>query len=173
MYNLLLDSDALIKLTHSEAIFKICETFNCLITNEVKEETVKEGKKRFYPDALTIEKLIKGNFVKIRDSKRKPGIKEDAQTEFGTSFVGFGKGEKSVLELYRSTRNSIIVSDDLAFIRHLENENIPFFIPFDLIILLKKLNKISLKEALYFLDKIKVFIKEEVYNKTKKELKEV
>jgi len=100
--------------------------------------------------------------VKIRDSKRKLGIKED-----------FGKGEKSVLELYHSARNSTIVSDDLAFIRHLENENIPFFVPSDLIISLKKLNKISLKEALYFLDKLKVFIKEKVYNETKKELKEV
>ena len=45
MHNLILDSDALIKLTHSEAIFKVCETFSCLITSEIKEETVKEGKK--------------------------------------------------------------------------------------------------------------------------------
>ena len=162
MHNLILDSDALIKLTHSEAIFKVCETFSCLITSEIKEETVKEGKKWFYPDALVIEKLIKDNLVKIRDSKRKLGIKED-----------LGKGEKLVLELYHSARNSTIVSDDLAFIRHLENENIPFFVPSDLIISLKKLNKISLKEALYFLDKLKVFIKEKVYNETKKELKEV
>lgn len=162
MHNLILDSDALIKLTHAEAIFKVCETFNCLITNEIKEETVEEGKKRFYPDALVIEKLIKDTLVKIRDPKRKPNIKED-----------FGKGEKSVLGLYYSIRHSIIVSDDLTFIRHLENENIPFFVPSDLIILLKKLGKISLKEALYFLDKIKVFIKEEVYNEAKKELKEV
>ena len=162
MYNLLLDSDALIKLTHSKAIFRVCEAFNCLITTEIKEETVEEGKKRFYPDALVIEKLVKDNLVKIRDSKRKPNIKED-----------FGKGEKSVLGLYHSTRNSIIISDDSAFIKHLENENIPFFVPSDLIILLKKLNKISLKEALYFLDKIKVFIKKEAYNEAKKELKEV
>ena len=173
MYNLILDSDALIKLTYSKAIFMVCKTFNCLITNEIKEETAEDGKKRFYPDALVIEKLIKDNLVKIRDPKRKPSIKEDAQTEFGTKFIGFGKGEKSVLGLYHSTRNSIIVSDDSAFIKHLEDKNIQFFVPADLIILLKKLNKISLKEATHFLDGIKVFIKEEVYNETKKELKEV
>jgi len=162
MYNLILDSDALIKLTYSKAIFMVCKTFNCLITNEIKEETVEEGKKRFYPDALVIEKLIKDNLVKIRDPKRKPSIKED-----------FGKGEKSVLGLYHSTRNSIIVSDDSAFIKHLEDKNIQFFVPADLIILLKKLNKISLKDAVYFLDGMRVFIKEEVYNEAKKELKEV
>lgn len=161
MYNLIFDSDALIKLTNSEAIFKICGTFNCLITNEVEGETVTEGKKRFYSDALIIEKLIKNNFLKIKTPKKSLVLKED-----------FGMGEKSVLELYHNTRGGIIVSDDSAFIRHLEKENIPFFIPSDLIILLKKLNKISLKEALYFLDKIKIFIKEEVYNETKKELEE-
>ena len=171
MYNLLLDSDALIKLTRSKAIFRVCEAFNCLITNEIKEETVEDGKKRFYPDALVIEKLIKDNLVKIRDSKRMPNIKEE--TEFSANFAGFGKGEKSVLRLYRSARNSIIISDDSAFIKHLESKNIPFFIPADLIILLKKLNKISLKEAMHFLDGMKVFIKEEVYNEAKKELKEV
>ncbi len=171
MYNLILDSDALIKLTYAKAIVIICKTFNCLITNEIKEETVEEGKKRFYPDALVIEKLIKDNLVKIRSPKRKLNIKEE--TEFGANFVGFGKGEKSVLGLYQSTRNSIVISDDSAFIRHLEDKNIPFFIPADLIILLKKLNKINLKEAMYFLDGMKVFIKEEVYNETKKELKEV
>jgi len=159
MYKLLLDSDALIKLTHSEMLYKLCKIFNCLITNEVREETVQEGKKRFYPDALAIEKLIENNFVKIKCPKRKLRIKED-----------FGKGEKSVLELYRSTRNSIIITDDSKFISYLEKENIPFFIPSDLIVLLKGLNEINLKESLYFLGKMRVFIKEDVYNETKKEL---
>jgi len=161
MYNLLLDADALIKLTHSEIIFDVCKTFNCSITKEVIEEAVTEGKKRFYPDALAIEKLIKNNLLKVKESKRKTKIKEN-----------LGKGEKSILELYSSIRTSIIISDDSAFINYLETENIAFFVPSDLIILLKDLNKISQKEALYFLNKIKVFIKEEVYNQTKKELME-
>ncbi len=160
-YNLVIDSDALIKLTHSEIIFNVCKTFNCLITEEVKEEAVTEGKKRFYPDAFVIEKLIKDNLLKVRAPKRKLKIKES-----------LGKGEISVLKLHSSVRKSIIISDDSAFIKHLENNNIIFFVPSDLIILLKNLNKISLKEALYFLDKMRVFIKEEVYNETKRELKE-
>ncbi|MAE43292.1 hypothetical protein CMO93_05955 [Candidatus Woesearchaeota archaeon] len=162
MYNLLLDSDALIKLTHSEIIFKVCEAFNCSITNEVKEETVKEGKARFYPDALIIENLIKNSLLNLKSSKKRIKIKEN-----------FGKGEKSILELYHNTKNNAIVSDDSTFIKHLENENIPFFVPSDLIILLKKQSKINQKEAFYFLEKMKVFIREEVYNETKKELKEV
>jgi len=161
-YNLILDSDALVKLTHSEIIFNVCKTFNCLITKEVEEEAVTEGKKRFYPDAFVIEKLIKNNLLKVRVPKRKLKIKES-----------LGKGEISVLKLHSSPRKSVIISDDSAFIKHLESKNITFFVPSDLIILLKKLDKISLKEAMYFLDKMRVFIKEEVYNETKKELKEV
>ena len=95
-------------------------------------------------------------------SKRKLKIEES-----------LGKGEISVLKLHSSIRKSIIISDDSAFIKHLENNNIIFFVPSDLIILLKRLNKISLKEALYFLDKMRVFIKEDAYNETKRELKEV
>ena len=58
MYNLLFDADALIKLTHSGSLIKICEVFNCFTTTEVKRETVDEGKKRLYPDAEIIEQLI-------------------------------------------------------------------------------------------------------------------
>ena len=161
-YNFIFDSDALIKLTHSEIIFNVCKIFNCLITEEVKEEAVTEGKKRFYPDAFVIEKLIKNNLLKVRVPKRKLKIKES-----------LGKGEISVLELHSGARKSIIISDDSAFIEYLENKDIVFFVPSDLIILLKKLNKISLKEAMHFLDGMKVFVKEEVYNEAKKELKEV
>ena len=161
-YNLILDSDALIKLTHSEIIFSVCNAFNCLITKEVEEEAVTEGKKRFYPDAFVIEKLIKSSLLNVRAPKSKLKIKES-----------LGKGEISVLKLHSSVRKSIIISDDSAFIRYLENNNIIFFVPSDLIILLKKLGKISLKEAMYFLDKMKAFIKDEVYNEAKKELKEV
>jgi len=162
LYNFIFDSDALIKLTHSEIIFNVCKIFNCLITEEVKEEAVTEGKKRFYPDAFVIEKLIKNNLLKVRVPKRKLKIKES-----------LGKGEISVLKLHSGARKSTIISDDSAFIKYMENKDIIFFVPSDLIILLKKLDKISLKEALYFLDRMKVFIKEEVYNETKKELKEV
>tara|TARA_Y100000310_G_scaffold139131_2_gene138376 strand:+ start:98 stop:589 length:492 start_codon:yes stop_codon:yes gene_type:complete len=161
MYNLLFDSDALIKLTYSESIFKICETFNCLITKEIQEETVVEGKKRLYPDAIKIEKLIIDKKLKVKNSKKTIKTKEN-----------FGVGEESILRLYNTFKKGIIVTDDLAFIKYLESNNIIFIIPTDLIIILNKLKKINYEEAIYFLDKIKVFIKEEVYNETKKELKE-
>lgn len=159
MYNLILDSDALIKLTQSEIITKLCSVFDCIITDAIKKETVDEGKKRFYPDADIIEELIKNRLLKIKNPEKLIKIEEE-----------FGEGELSVLSLYKNGKNHIIISDDHAFIRYLEKENIDFLVPADLILLLKKFRKISLKESLYYLDKMKVFIKEEIYKDIKEEL---
>ena len=161
MYNLILDSDALIKLVHSKALVKICETFNCIITAEVKRETVDEGKKRFYPDAEIIEKLVDNKLLKIKNSNKDIEI-----------IKNLGKGELSILSLSKELKNHIIISDDKTFIKELEKEDIIFLIPTDLIILLKRLKKINKEEAENYLEKIKVFISEENYKNTRYELEE-
>jgi rRNA-processing protein FCF1 len=161
MYNLIFDSDALIKLTYSEIIQKTCENFNCFITDKVKEETVDEGKKRFYPDADIIENLIERKLLKTKNPKKTIEIKDD-----------LGKGEQSVLSLYKTIKKCIIITDDQYFIKQLEKENINFIVPADVIVLLKKLGKINLKESLYHLNKIKIFIKKETYKSVKKDLEE-
>ena len=161
MYSFIFDADALIKLTQSELIIKVCESFNCFITTRVKEETVDEGKKRFYPDADIIEKLVKNKSLKIRDPNKTIKIEED-----------FGAGELSTLSLYEDTRNHIIVSDDQHFINYLEKNNIDFIVPADVIILLKRFKKIGLEEGMHYLNKIRVFIREEVYTSVKKDLEE-
>lgn len=160
MYNFILDSDALIKLTYAEIIIDICKNYNCFITTKVKDEVIEEGKKRFYQDALIIEKLVKNKLLKIIDGK-KLKIKE----------VNLGKGEISTLELYHSKRNSIIITDDLTFIKYLERKNIQYLIPATLILLLKKKKIIDLKQTIIHLEKLKPFIKEEVYKDIKKEIK--
>ena len=161
MYKLILDSDSLIKLTHAEMLNKICETFECITTTEVKRETVDEGKKRFYPDADIIEDLIKNQLIHIKDTKRLIGAKPN-----------LGLGEISVFSLSIELKNSLIVSDDQTFIKELEKQNINFLVPSDLIILLKRRNKINLAEAKYYLEKLKTFIRDDNYNKIKKELEE-
>jgi len=160
MYNFILDSDALIKLVHSGVLTKVCEAFNCITTNEVERETVDEGKKRFYPDAEVIEKLIENKLSKIKNPKKDIEIVDR-----------FGKGELSVLGLSKEIKNHIIISDDRTFIKELEKENLDFLIPIDLIVLLKRLGKINQKEAKDYLENIKVFIREEDYKKIEKELR--
>ncbi|MBN4049200.1 hypothetical protein JYT91_01140 [archaeon AH-315-M20] len=161
MYKFIIDSDALIKLTKSGLTEKICNYYNCLITVEVKKECVDEGKKRLHEDALKIEEFINKNLLKIRELKKVKKIIER-----------LGKGEISTVNLYFQEKGSRIVSDDSAFIKYLEENNISFFIPTDLILLMKISNKINNKTALKYLEKMKHFIREEVYKDVKKDIKE-
>lgn len=161
MYKFVMDSDALIKLTKSGIIEEICHHYYCIITPEVKNECVEEGKKRLYDDALKIEGLINKNLLKIVESKESVKIKNN-----------FGKGEISTLNIYFQEKNSFIVTDDSAFITYLEENDIKFFISADLIFLMKVSNKIDKKTALNYLEKIREFIREEVYNDIKKDIKE-
>jgi len=161
MYKFVIDSDALIKLTKSEVLWEICNHYNCIITSEVKNECVDEGKKRLHKDALKIEEFINKNLLKVRDVKKERKIKEN-----------LGKGEISTASLYFQEKNSVIVTDDSAFIKYLEESNIKFFVPADLILLMKNSRKIDSKTALKYLKKMKLFIREEVYADIKKDIKE-
>lgn len=161
MYNFIFDADALIKLVHSESLTKICKTFNCVTTGEVKRETVEEGKKRLYPDAEIIEGLMDNNLLKIKNPKK--SLEEENR---------LGKGEVSVLNLSKELKNYIIISDDQTFLKKLEQEKTDFLVPADLIILLERAGKIDKEEANDYLDKIKVFIREEKYRLIKNKLEE-
>ncbi len=161
MYKFILDADALIKSAKSGILEDVCHHYTCIITTEIKNECVDEGKKRLYKDALKIEEFINKNLLKIIDFKKARKIKEN-----------LGKGETSTASLYFQEKNSIVVTDDSAFIKYLEENNIKFFVPADLILLMKISNKIDKKTALNYLDKMKGFIKKEAYDDVKKDIKE-
>lgn len=156
MYKFLIDSDALIKLAKSDMLEQICQHYNCSITPEVKNECVDEGKRRLYEDALKIEEFINKKLLRILDSKKAIKIREN-----------FGRGETSTINLYFQEKGSIIITDDSAFIKYLEENNIKFSIPARIIVLMKINNKIDKKTALNCLEKMKEFIKEEVYTDIK------
>ncbi len=154
MYNLLFDADALIKLAYSGALVKVCQAFNCITTEDVKHETVDEGKKRLYPDADIIEAVFENKLLRIKKEDTK--IRESSQ---------LGKGELSILKLSKRVNNCIIVSDDKAFLNELE-----FLVPPDLIVLLRWKRKISSEEARRYVDQMKSFIGEKAYKETIKNL---
>lgn len=159
MYNLLLDSDALIKLAYSGVLVQVCQTFNCITTEEVRHETVDEGKKRLYPDADIIEAVFENKLLKIKKPKTK--IRESSR---------LGKGELSIFELSKNVKNCILVSDDKTFLRELEKEDIDFLVPPDLIVLLRQKRKISCEDARRYINQMKAFIGEEAYREAIKNL---
>jgi len=157
----IVDTDSLIKLTKSEIIKEVCKYFNCVISEEVYNEAVTQGKKGLHRDAFKIEKLLEDKSIKLKRCKK------DEEIEFRGNL---GEGERSIFILYQNSKNPTIVSDDNTFINFLKEENVNFIVPADFITLLKKLNKVDKLQALNYLENLKAHIKPEVYLKIKKKL---
>lgn len=152
-----LDSDGLIKLTKASVIEVLAEYRKCVITQEVFNEAVKAGKERFYEDAYIIEDLINRRLLTIKKVKF-------------TELPELGKGEASSLEILKKGKYNAIITDDRKFLKMLEGQNIPFVMPSDVIIALLKRHKITTKKASEALEKIRPFIRKEIYERAKKEV---
>jgi len=159
MYKFIFDSDALIKLTKSGILQLLCQYYSCVTTPEVENECVEQGKKRLHKDALTIENSVSKGLVTIIDVKK---IEKTGKN--------LGRGEISTVNLYLQEKNAVIVTDDSAFINFLAENEIKFLVPADLVLLMKISNKVDKKTALLYLDKLREFIRKEVYYDIKKEI---
>ena len=152
-----LDSDGLIKLTKASVIEEIAKYRKCVITQEVFDEVVKSGKEGFYEDAYVVEDLINRKLLTIKRIKF-------------AGLDGLGKGEASLLEICKKMKYSAIITDDRKFLKILEDQNIQFIMPSDVIVHLLKRRKITRKKALEALEKIKPFTRREIYEKAKGEV---
>ena len=161
MNMIVLDSDALIKLTKAGCLGKILGTIDCFISNEVYEETVINGMKRFYEDAFQIDGLVREGKLKIEETRNN----EMAQNILKGSKLG--KGENSTLHLFFNMNASAIISDDRAFLNILHQNNIPFIIPTDLIVRLYELKIITMEEFMKALDMIKPYVSKHNYDRAK------
>lgn len=161
-HKFIIDADSLIKLTKASIIKKMCKNFNCSITKEVYEEVVTQGKERLYQDAFKIEKLVQNKSIKL--NKTKPKEMEVRKT--------LDEGEKSIYLLHKSSKNTMLVSDDNTFLNFLKEEEEKFTTPTRLITLLKSLNIIDSKQALVYLNKMKPYIKSKTYLMVKETLRE-
>lgn len=121
---IVMDSDALIKLTKSGAKELITENFDVTIPERVYEETVTEA--AAYPDAQEIDRNVEARRIEV---------KKTSHTE---------RGEMAVLDLFLRGGYDLLVSDDNRFLKHLAADGIPYLTPpFLIIYLLHK--KILLK----------------------------
>ena len=152
MKNIVFDSDGLIKLTKAGILEKIIEHFICSITKEVYDETVVKGMERFYDDAFQIDGLIrKGKIMvkNIENNKQASNILEDSS---------LGRGETSSLHLYFNLNAEAIISDDRVFLSVLQQNNVAFITPADLIVRSFELRIFSKDESLNALDMIEPYI---------------
>lgn len=160
MYKLLLDSDALIKISKIGLLEMVSKEFEVLITEDIYEEAVQEGKKRFYEDANKIESLVNNGKIKIL--KRTHYIKSKKPKQ------NFGRGELSVYQAYK--KDKIILTDDLSFTSYIKKEGIKSISSANIIIILTKKGRLNKSEAYDSLEKLRPLIRKELYELVKEEI---
>ena len=142
---IVMDSDALIKLTKSGAKELITENFDVTIPERVYEETVTQA--AAYPDAQEIDRNVEARRIEVKK----------------TSSAEREKGEMAVLDLFKSGGYDLLVSDDNRFLKHLSANGIPYLTPSFLIIYLLH-KKVLLKlYAEKYIDNLKMYISEDEY----------
>lgn len=161
MYKLLIDSDALIKISKAEFLDLVANNFDVITTEQVFEETVKEGKEGFYQDAYKIEKLIQEDKIDVLKTKFYIKSKKPSKN--------FGKGEVSLYQAYK--KGVLIVTDDLSFTSYLQKERLKCISSAHLLPVLIKKHKLKIDKAYHCLERLKPYIRKEVYELVKGDIK--
>lgn len=164
MTKIVLDSDGLIKLTKAGCLRGILDNFECLITEEVYNETVVRGLERYYDDAFEINEYIKDGMLSVEKKYNNQSAHDLLRNH------KFGKGESSSLHLFLSINAKAIISDDRAFLNLLDKNDIPYVIPTDLIVRLYELNIITKEKSIKALDRIKIYVQKYSYDVAKHNL---
>ncbi len=88
------------------------------------------------------------------------------------TFRGLGRGELAALALYKQIEADAIVSDDLAFLRRLKDEGVPFLVPAAIIVQMVLVNELTGDEAKAALARLRPSIRQDVYLQAMRDLEE-
>ena len=152
MVRILLDADASIKLTKVGVIEIFVSGFEVILTKEVYDEHVTVGLKRNYPDAKKMEKLVLDEKVIVAEVGNASNIYDNSR---------LGRGEKSVLNYFLVNDIDMIVSDDEAFLKILDQFGIPFTPVAGALLMCVIHGLISKEKGLRYLESLKSMIKDE------------
>ncbi|MBU4374380.1 MAG: hypothetical protein KJ714_08105 [Euryarchaeota archaeon] len=147
---LVIDSDALIKLTKAGAKEVVLNNIEVSIPPSVMDETTREREK--FIDALIIYENINKGLLKVKKPGKNPFVKS----------LEVKGGEAQVLMLYDGL--SPISSDDGKFLNLLENLNIPYLTPTSIIIYLLKKGAIKKEDAKKYIGNLRDMVSEEEYH---------
>ena len=142
---IVVDSDALIKITKAGLKELVVSNLEIFIPKKVYEETVEVPKEKGFSDALEIDKNVNSGKIQIKESPRRE------------------EGELEVLSLYRTGEFRAVVSDDRKFLRWLDRVEIPYLTPSSLIVHLFYKGALSRDDALAHIEKLRKYISEEEY----------
>ena len=151
-----LDSDGLIKLAKAGALERVVEAWTCLVPRAVYVETVERGLEAAYPDAEAIRLALPS--AAVRPAARHPRAAALLQGK-----RGLGRGEHGALHLFFAARGDAIVTDDAAFVAMLAGAGLRYLVPALVLVRLAQAQHLEPAEALDCLERLRSFIRAEVY----------
>ena len=152
MIKILLDADASIKLTKISIIAALASGFEIILTSEVYDEHVTAGLKRNYVDAKKMEKLVADKKVAVVEVTEKSSVYESFR---------LGRGEKSVMNYCLTNDVDMIVSDDEAFLKILDNYEVHFTPVAGTILMCVIHGLVNKEKGLKYLESLKPMIRDE------------
>lgn len=152
MIKILLDADASIKLTKISIIGALASGFEILLTSEVHDEHVTAGLKRNYEDAKKMEKLVADKKVAVVEVTEKSSVYENFR---------LGRGEISLMNYCLTNDVDMIVSDDEAFLKKLDNYDVPFTPVAGAVLMCVIHGLVNREKALKYLESLKPMIRDE------------
>ena len=115
-------------------------------------ETVTEGKKRGYADAVHIESNIRKKRLRVMAGVKKKRF-----------HLVSSEGEAQVLSLFVRGGYDAVASDDQRFLKKLEAEEIPYLTPTACLLYLFQTRANSREEVFQLLQQIRPFVSTEEY----------
>jgi hypothetical protein len=158
-----LDSDGLIKLAKAGALERVIEAWTCLVPRAVYVETVERGLEAAYPDAAAISQALPSTAIR-------PPARHRRAAALLRSKRGLGPGERGALHLFFQVRADAIVTDDAAFVALLAAARLPYLLPALVLVRLAQERRLEPREALGSLERMRPFIRAEVYRETRRHL---
>jgi len=153
----IMDSDALIKVTKASVKDVIVSNIEVFVPEEVEREIVDEGKIKGYPDAIVVEDNIKKGKINAIDTK------PNEVTEGVIKSLHLLGGEADSFRLFKQGKYDAITSDDQRFLDLIDSLGIPFTTPTSLLLYLWKAGKISKRKTRGYLEKMRELISLEEY----------
>jgi hypothetical protein len=159
---LVLDSDGLIKLAKAGALERAIAAWTWLVPEAVYAETVERGLEAAYPDALAIRQALPLSAVR-------PRTRHPRATALLEGRHGLGPGEREALHLFFAARANVIVTDDAAFVGILARAGVGYLLPAMVLVRLTKEGHFGPPEALDSLERMRPFIRAEVFRAAARE----
>lgn len=151
--NILVDSDALIKLTRAGIKELLVDTFKVHIPESVVRETVDEGKRLGCADAIIIEGNIAGKRIEVM---RPEG-------EGPPSLSLFSGGDREVVHCAVSKNFSTVVTDDAMLLEKLKALGISATVPAAMICAIGRKRRLSAKRVIGLLEALRPYISSDEY----------